>query len=256
MNREQWCGKMCEQIRFRPDRSAVWEEMKGHLDDKRDALVASGLSLQDAETAAVAAMGDPEEVGRQMNAVHKPWLGWLWKLSGWVLAAAILFGMFSAGAAMVDGNREGESVYTEFLDPMQTVYTDYDGARWTRLLYEDEDLEKGKWGRYTFRMEKTAVWDAVEGLRLYAEMKVGGFLPWEPALVLRRLYAVDDLGNRYDLMRDGAESWLSAYSNRGGIFSRSYDVQIKGLCPEAQWVELRIDDEMTLRVELREGGEP
>ena len=96
MNAEYWLDLATEKIRFLPDRKAVRQELQDHLEDRMEAGKAKGLSPYEAEEAATAAMGDPSALAEELARVHSPWWGWLWRLSQWVLAIAILITIFSA----------------------------------------------------------------------------------------------------------------------------------------------------------------
>ena len=44
------------------------------------------MSRPEAGELALAQMGDPEEIGRELAKIHKPWLGYLWRFSQVLLA--------------------------------------------------------------------------------------------------------------------------------------------------------------------------
>ena len=79
----QWLDKATEGIRFGPDRKAVRAELDAHLDDKIQDLqrIFPDLSAWEATQMALSGMGDPEEIGRELAKLHKPWLGYLWRAS-------------------------------------------------------------------------------------------------------------------------------------------------------------------------------
>lgn len=81
MNKMDWLDTATAKIRFRPDRKAVRRELEAHLEDLLDA---SGLE----EDAALRAMGDPAEIAEELGRIHRPWLGYLWRLSQLALAGA------------------------------------------------------------------------------------------------------------------------------------------------------------------------
>lgn len=71
-----------KQVRFRPDRRAIAEELRQHLDESAAWLEEERqLSPEEARKVALAQMGDPEAVGEGFNLTHKPLLGWAWYLS-------------------------------------------------------------------------------------------------------------------------------------------------------------------------------
>ena len=92
---EQFCGKVCSFVRFSPDHAAISAELTGHMEEHRDALLEAcpNMTLRDAESRAVRAMGDPEELGRWLDQIHNPRLGWfqIWfRRVVWTLAVLIL----------------------------------------------------------------------------------------------------------------------------------------------------------------------
>ena len=61
-------------VRFSPDHAAITAELTAHLEDHAAALEARGLSPEEAAAQAVTAMGEPEELGRQLDRAHPPLL--------------------------------------------------------------------------------------------------------------------------------------------------------------------------------------
>ncbi len=57
----------------------VSAELTAHLEDHAAALEARGLSPEEAAAQAVTAMGEPEELGRQLDRAHPPLLCSLWR---------------------------------------------------------------------------------------------------------------------------------------------------------------------------------
>lgn len=86
----RWCDTATRQVRFRPDRGAIQRELTAHYQDHVRDLERVGYDWKLAEQRALAAMGDPEEIGRALDRVHKPWLGWLWIASRAVLALTVM----------------------------------------------------------------------------------------------------------------------------------------------------------------------
>ncbi len=130
MNANYWLDTATGKIRFAPDRKAVRQELQDHLEDRMEAGKARGLSAYEAEQAATAAMGDPTALAEELARAHSPWWGWLWRLSQWALAIAILVTVFSAVP------RLWEDIRYDMQDPpfplsveegsyTQEFYTDY-----------------------------------------------------------------------------------------------------------------------------------
>lgn len=74
INFDDWCYHAVAEIRFKPDREAVFRELKNHLEDHYEYLLAQGTVPEKAMTLAMEAMGDPEEIAPQLGKIHKPWL--------------------------------------------------------------------------------------------------------------------------------------------------------------------------------------
>lgn len=91
----RWLDTATRGIRFKPDRAAVRRELEAHLEDKRADLqrIFPDLSRQEAEAWALASMGDPEALGRELAKIHRPWLGYLWRISQWAAGIAICFAL-------------------------------------------------------------------------------------------------------------------------------------------------------------------
>lgn len=88
LDKWKWLNAATAKIRFGPDRRAVQRELEGHLEDAEERHAAAGLPEEEAERAALAAMGDPAAVAEELGRLHKPWLGYLWRASQILLLAA------------------------------------------------------------------------------------------------------------------------------------------------------------------------
>lgn len=82
----EWRETVVQQVRFKPDRGEIGSELEAHYEDHVRDLERIGYDHDLARERALGAMGDPVEVGRALDKVHKPWLGWLWLASRWALA--------------------------------------------------------------------------------------------------------------------------------------------------------------------------
>lgn len=80
-NFEAWRAAVVAEVRFRPDREAIAKELTAHYEDHVRDLERLDYPTELAEKWAVEAMGDPETIGKALDRVHKPWLGWLWIVS-------------------------------------------------------------------------------------------------------------------------------------------------------------------------------
>ena len=71
---EDFCQKVCQMLRWKAAWGPVSAELTAHLEDHAAALEARGLSSEEAAAQAVTAMGEPEELGRQLDRAHPPLL--------------------------------------------------------------------------------------------------------------------------------------------------------------------------------------
>ena len=85
-----WCQTVTDRVRFKPDRYFIAEELKAHYEDHVKNLERLGYERELAQERALASMGDPVEIGLAMDRAHKPWLGWLWTVSRWLVLALFL----------------------------------------------------------------------------------------------------------------------------------------------------------------------
>lgn len=87
----EWLETATKGIRFKPDRLAVEAELREHLEDKTaDMARIFHIGGEEAEQEALKRMGDPEEIGKALAKLHKPWLGYLWMASRVLRWAALI----------------------------------------------------------------------------------------------------------------------------------------------------------------------
>lgn len=97
---------VCAQVRCKEVHSEVRLELAGHIEDLVAAHVQSGLLPGEAVGRALAHMGDPVRVGRQLHLAHRPHTDWrllaatqaLVLLGIWAMYAIDASGSFTAGA--------------------------------------------------------------------------------------------------------------------------------------------------------------
>ena len=239
-----FCGRVCGRVRFSPDHEAITQELTAHLEDHMDALVARGFPPETAAQQAVAAMGDPEEIGRELDKSHSPLLGWfqIWfRAAVWGLAALVLlFTLPQAGtiatelAAPID--------YGGYINEFLTHYDEYDivadltpGAVWH---YEG----------YTFSIPRALVVRASDGtLSLHYTVRADHPNPWHRNPVFWDwLWAEDDLGNTYSSYGQVVPFQFSAVRSSGTSttwhpFVSYYSMWVDRLDPAAEKLTLRFD---------------
>lgn len=116
-DRDRWLTAVCRGILLPKERNAARQELSDHLDDHRDALLAAGLSPEEAERRALAAMGEPAALCARFRRVHQPVLTRLVQLArGCCIALACILCLslllhLARGEALLpgrDGSRRTE----------------------------------------------------------------------------------------------------------------------------------------------------
>ncbi len=239
-----FCTQVCEHVRFSPDRAAITAELTAHLEDHMDALVARGFPPETAARQAVAAMGDPEEIGKELDKSHSPFLGWFqicFRVAVWGLAVLVLlFTLPQVGAIAED-----------LAAPLQ------DGGHLDEFLTQNDeydivaDLNPGAvwhYEGYAFSIPRALVVRASDGsLSLHYTVRADHPNPWHRNPVFWDwLWAEDDLGNTYSSYGQVVPYQFSAVRSSGTStrwypFVSYYSMWVDRLDPAAEKLTLRFD---------------
>ena len=76
MQIKDFLEKVCNQIKYKPIRESISEELENHIQETKEAYIREGLIPKEAEQKAVNIMGNAEELGKKLNKIHKPKLDW------------------------------------------------------------------------------------------------------------------------------------------------------------------------------------
>lgn len=76
MRREEYLYTLTGQIRCKMARGTIEQEINDHIEDQKAEFLSEGMSQTEAEEAAVREMGDPVEVGLEMDRIHRPTMAW------------------------------------------------------------------------------------------------------------------------------------------------------------------------------------
>ena len=104
MNRRKFLQKVRRQIHYVFARNEIENELDQHLQDSVESLVEEGLSWEEAEKQAILQMGDPVEIGKQLNKEHNPVMGYLMVLTRIALVLLIypvLTGVYAGVSALL-----------------------------------------------------------------------------------------------------------------------------------------------------------
>ncbi len=142
---QSYIRRVSSRIRFSYDRPAVREELESHLEEKTEALLASGLPAEEANRRAVEEMGDAEALGKALDRAHNPVVGRLWWLSVrlFILCAALF--CVRLGGSLLDNaadsrerNVEESHHIVSRVELNQKIKLDSRVIRFEKLLMDDE----------------------------------------------------------------------------------------------------------------------
>ena len=88
MNRHNYMELLKGQIRCKRAIPMIEEEVEGHIDEQKLDFMAEGMNEKEAEEAAVREMGDPVEVGVQLDRIHRPKMEF--RLLGFIIGLSVL----------------------------------------------------------------------------------------------------------------------------------------------------------------------
>ena len=139
---DTFCARVCSAIRWKPARKLAQAELTAHLEDHAQALAAKGLAPDLAAERAVAAMGDPYELGHALDKAHPPTLPRLSRMA--TLAGALLL---LAGIAVGARNHSGPFALEGLFPQAPALELSYGST--SQLLAEGTAVGGGRLGAYT-----------------------------------------------------------------------------------------------------------
>lgn len=76
MQIKEFLDSVCEQIKYKPIRKNISEELQNHIEESKENYIKEGLEEQVAEEKAIKQMGEAQEIGKKLNKIHRPKLDW------------------------------------------------------------------------------------------------------------------------------------------------------------------------------------
>ncbi|MGI6332280.1 MAG: FtsW/RodA/SpoVE family cell cycle protein [Zhaonellaceae bacterium] len=74
---QAYINQVCSQVRFRDVHQDIRLELETHINEAIEEYLSQGSSEEEAIKKAIAQMGDPETIGKELNQVHKPKPDWI-----------------------------------------------------------------------------------------------------------------------------------------------------------------------------------
>lgn len=76
MDTKNFLNNVCKEIKYNPVKQGIAEELKLHIQEMKEEYINNGMNEAEAEEKAVSQMGEAEEIGKQLNKIHRPKLDW------------------------------------------------------------------------------------------------------------------------------------------------------------------------------------
>ena len=228
---EYWLRDAVKYVKFPPDRRKVQQELYEHMIARNRDFLNEGCSEEEADRRVCEAMGDPEEVGKALAEVHKPFWGYFLRVLRILLVLVVLL----SAASVVRGGGEILNYY------------------YLRALNGEINERVSTWipqhasaivGDYRFRLAKAGLTGPEPSADMRYFLEKGIYLvlqlrtfTWDPNLgppqfVYRTLTVEDSGGKEYTAFTRGELDLIFA----GGV-----TILVKDFDPTAEWAVLHFD---------------
>lgn len=143
LKKEKFLEEVISQVRFKYDRYDIKRELEAHIIDKIEYYTEQGYDNDKAEELSVNDMGDAKEIGKELNKQHNPIIGWIWRVTNWLLTIFIIINIFTSGLNLLaslytsnpaKGIKKSDIVYK--LDIDEKVKVDDTVLHITDIIYE------------------------------------------------------------------------------------------------------------------------
>ncbi len=103
MGLSEYLNTLTAQIRCRKAREMVAAELKAHIEDQKEALMASGMTEEEAMAESIRQMGDPVAVGADLDRIHRPRTDWRFLIFVVLLSLISLFVQYQITGTLQEG---------------------------------------------------------------------------------------------------------------------------------------------------------
>ena len=250
---EEWIILSTAHIAFPPDRKPVAEEIRASYEDHRAALIEAGESEEQASYLALEALGDPNEVGELLAKVHRPWLGWAWKVSRWAAIAASIL-LFITLIRIMWGDLPKNYFSTSPPGPVMQAELQ-DGA--FTIIRRGTCSKRARIGQYAFCIEDAQILRYRDGGDCAFVLLNVRYPFWldAPYGLYRRFTAEDSTGQIYvsgflldapsgidmPAWQPSGEPFQHFYKQMERPGAARYWIILLGCSSEAEWVTLKYD---------------
>lgn len=250
----QWCMEATYLIKFGPDRDAVSAELYDHLTDHFEELVAQGVPEEEARAQTLEAMGSAKEIAPQLAAIHRPFWGYVLRISKIALIVLLCISILPVWNYFKDLNVTELRNYWGF-----AVYdsASYGGDTGRTLHHLSEPNLSFSTDGSTFTVTDAAVFTVNKDAgtpgnpELMFLIRQISPIPWTEQKDLFTAYEIvgwfyvrDDLGNLYEgyMRLSGPETGrMFSHGTQSGVFTYTHECRIINFPEDAQWVEIGYD---------------
>lgn len=99
--KEKFLEEVISYIKFPFDRDDIKLELEDHISEKIDNYIEQGYDKETAEQQSVSDMGDPKEIGIELNKQHNPFIGWVWKVTNVMVVLFAIWHIYVLGGTLV-----------------------------------------------------------------------------------------------------------------------------------------------------------
>ena len=265
-----WCHSATCMIRFKPDRKAVYNELMGHLEERRDAYIEQGLDEKEATTKTLDAMGSPYKIASQLGAIHRPFWGYYLRVAKILLFILLVLSLIPIRNYIKSLPLYNKLGYWDF-----NVYStaSYGGDTGRTLLHMSKPNLSFSSDGSKFTLTNAVVFTEYSErnqryvTRLYVLIQQESLLPQTEHSEYLTSFGItawfiarDDLGNVYPGMmekHDPDKGTVQTDSIQTGIFTSLHECWITNFPPEAKWVEIGYERDgrsYALRIDLTGGA--
>ncbi len=110
---KEYLNKICDQIRWKKSHKIISEEIEDHIIDQKNAYISHGMDAEDATDKAILEMGDPINVGTELDSVYRPKPEWsIVLLTGILLVLGIVVRRFIMQGIDIQRSLTMEIIYS------------------------------------------------------------------------------------------------------------------------------------------------
>ena len=125
MKKEEYLRCVTDQIRCKKACPGIEKELEDHITDQAEMYLKKGMTEEQALKKAIAEMGDPVQVGVELDRIHRPQMSWGLVLLAGILGIVLQYGLKSHGYEMGFPQRQLLFTVVGFVLMLGIYYLDY-----------------------------------------------------------------------------------------------------------------------------------